>query len=111
MLGTPGPDAGYAFLLFERLRKRLMAVSGESLADVKIAITATAMRRASHFGRAPAAGDLEWAANYWGMIGPDPSPPSGLAPHERAAFFAGCAHDFALQRRIALHPPEDALGD
>lgn len=111
MLGAPGPDAGYAFLLFERLRKRLVAVSGESLTDVKTAITATALRRASHFGRGPAIGDLEWAAAYWGLFDPDSLPPSGLKPHDRAALFAGCAHDFALQRRIAQHPSDDSLGD
>ncbi|RIK07759.1 MAG: hypothetical protein DCC49_09815 [Acidobacteria bacterium] len=111
MLGTPGPDAGYAFLLFERIRKRLVAVSGESPADVKVAITATALRRASHFGRGPTSGDLEWAATYWGMFEADSSPPSGLKAQDRASLFAGCAHDFALQRRIALHPSDDSLGD
>lgn len=111
MLGTPGPDAGYAFLLFERLRKRLVPVSGENPADIKIAITATALRRASHFGRGPTNGDLEWATSYWGMFEPDSSPPSGLDQHDRAALFAGCAHDFTLQRRIAQHAADDSLGD
>lgn len=115
MLGAPGPDAGYAFLLFERVRKRLVALAGESADDVKTAITASALRRASRRGRGPMIGDLDWAARYWGMIGedgkPDQNPPSGLDPHQRAALFAGCAHDYALQRQVAGHPAEAELGD
>lgn len=110
MFGSPGPDAGYAFLLFDRLSKRLANVAGENPADVKVAITATALRRASRMKRGPTYSDLEWAAAYWGLLESDSSPPSGLNQHDRAVLFAGCAHDFALQRRIAHYPPDGALG-
>lgn len=111
LLGSPAPDAGYVLLLFERLAKRLRILNGENLDDVRAAITATALTRASRAGRAPCMNDLEWAAEYWGMLdqGEDSmtTPLGGIAQERRAKIFAGCADDFTLLRRIANLVLED----
>lgn len=57
--GTPGPDAGYARNL--AAQRDLALVAGERRADAEAAVAALASARASHFGRAPVAEDVDVA--------------------------------------------------
>lgn len=57
--GTPGPDAGYARTL--AATREMALVEGERRRDAEVAAAALATARASFFGRAPVAGDIDVA--------------------------------------------------
>ncbi|HEX4218781.1 MAG TPA: hypothetical protein VHZ02_10460 [Acidimicrobiales bacterium] len=97
MLGTPGPDQGYALKLARRFEDRLQLVEGESLEDAMAGATAVAMRRAARFGRAPSIHDLTFAYTLWGFLG---DAPDDLIA-ERTKLFRSASHHYELQRKIA----------
>ncbi len=105
MFGTNGPDQGYALCLAERFDDQLVLSDGESASDVRAGGTATALRRAAHFGRAPVIYDLRWAFEVWGVLG---NAPQELVTY-RMGFFAGCAHDYLERRTLASRVAADSL--
>jgi hypothetical protein len=113
-LGTPAPDAGYVLRIYRHLEPSIVGAEGIDKHDLRAAIVATALRRASVMGRAPVRQDVEWALAYWGFglqgeMPPADRPPSGIGADERAELFAGAAHDVLRQRLIASHPSLEAL--
>lgn len=103
--GYRGPDQGYALLLAQRFAERLVLGPGERVADVLAAATAIALRRASLFGRAPVAADVEVALTLFGWLD---TAPSDLVAYRRE-LVAGAAHDYWRQREVADSVPEEAL--
>jgi hypothetical protein len=105
LLGSPGPDLGYALRLAEDLAPRLQLALGEHRKDAVAAVTAIAMKRASLVGRAPVGVDLELAATLLGYL--------GGAPDELVAWRAprvhGAAHHYPEARAIADGVSTDAL--
>lgn len=87
--GSPGPDAGYAMRLAERLAGSVVLAKGEHLDDVLAGAVALAMRRAAVFGRAPVRADLEVALGLFGFLGEAPAE----VVARRRALFAGVDHD------------------
>jgi hypothetical protein len=105
MLGTQGPDQGYALRLAQFFVDRLHLASGENKGDVMAACLPIAGRRASLFGRAPVIHDLELAFGIWGTLA---DAPADLLDYRRERFF-GAAHDYWRQREIADQVPEATL--
>jgi hypothetical protein len=57
--GTPGPDSGYAWIVLAD--RELPMGEGEDPQDIRAAVAALMVARASHFGRAPVGGDADVA--------------------------------------------------
>ncbi len=83
LLGSPGPDQGYALRLARVLEPELQLAAGEHAKDALAGIVAVGLKRASSFGRAPVIHDLRVAATIFGFL--DPSPDPELVAARRAA--------------------------
>jgi hypothetical protein len=105
-LGEPGPDQGYALLLAERVRDRLVVTERESVEDALAGVVAVAMKRASLFGRAPVIHDLELGLRVWGFG--EENPPADLV-EARRRLFGGAAHHYWDQMAIVDAVPEATL--
>ena len=105
LLGSPGPDAGYAWSLVEGLRDAVVLTPNEHLDDALALGVAVGMRRAARFGRAPVRGDLEVGLGLLGYLGD--------APDElvtwRKELGRGAAHEYAAERAVTDAIRDDAL--
>ena len=72
MLGSAGPDQGYALRLARLMSDQLRLLPGEHLEDVIAGGIEIAMKRAARFGRAPVRADAELAFTLWGFLGDPP---------------------------------------
>jgi hypothetical protein len=107
LLGSPGPDQGYVYVLARRFEGRLQLASGEHEADVVAGGAAVALKRASIFGRAPMVHDLTVAFTVWGYLR---EAPDDLVELRRPMFAeVANAHDYGDRRRIADAVPEWTL--
>jgi len=106
LLGSAGPDQGYALRLAAQLRDRIALTPGEHVGDAIAGCVEVAMKRASLYGRAPVKADVEIALTLWGFLG-DPPEPELVA--FRRAMFAEAAHHYAERRAIVDHVPEETL--
>jgi len=102
LLGSPGPDQGFALKLARRFEERLVLEPGEHSEDAIAGCTAVAMGRAASFGRAPVIHDLTLAFTLWGFLG---EAPDDLVA-ARGPLFRGAAHHYPVQRAIADSVPE-----
>lgn len=113
LLGSPGPDIGYALTMAERARDRLHLHAAERADDALAVAAAIAMKRAALAGRAPIALDVEIALGllgYLGEVNPDFAELRAFLVHE-------VAHDYATRRAIVdavpveilAHPPAESL--
>lgn len=102
LLGSPGPDAGYAWNLVQSLRDAVVLGPNEHLDDALAAGVALAMRRAALFGRAPVRGDLEVGLGLLGYLGDA----SDELVTWRKDVGRGAAHDYAAERAVV-----DAIRD
>ena len=82
--GWQGPDQGYALKLAALVRPDIVVQDGESVDDALVGIVATALRRASIFGRAPVIHDLRLAQRIWGFG--DAAPSAELLAARRPLF-------------------------
>lgn len=107
-LGWQGPDQGYALKLAELVRPDVVVQPGESVDDALVGIVATALRRASIFGRAPAIHDLRLAQRIWGFA--DAAPSDSLLA-TRKNLFDGLAmgHAYEQVRVLVDAVPEATL--
>lgn len=107
MLGTQGPDLGYALKLANGMRDRLVLAEGEHADDVVAGCTAVAMKRSALFGRAPVIHDLTMAFTLFGFL--DQAPDDLVA--FRRPLFAEVAshHHWAERRHIVDLVPADLL--
>jgi len=113
LLGSPGPDGGYALQLAERFKDRIEIAFPEKVPDVLAVGAALAMKRAASFGRAPIVRDLEIALGLLGWLG---GAPAELIEWRRHAVH-GAAHHYAERRGIVdavptsllRTPPEDQV--
>ena len=75
--GNPGPDSGYALRL--AAQADLPLTSGEQRADVEVTLMHVMVARASHHGKAPSAGDLQFAIMVLGLASVDLVPAAANA--------------------------------
>ena len=68
-VGNQGPDQGYVVKLAKRFEDQLVLAPGEHAADALEGACAVALRRASLYGRAPIADDVEIALGLFGFLG------------------------------------------
>ena len=66
LLGSPGPDIGYALTLANRVRDSLTLAPHEHPQDVLALVSELAMKRAASFGRAPVMQDVDVALQILG---------------------------------------------
>ncbi len=105
MLGSPGPDQGYALKLARRFEDRLVLADGEHEEDTVAGCLGVATKRSSIFGRAPVVYDLELAFTLWGFLGP---PPEYLVEFRRPLFLSA-RHHYWEQRQISDLVPDETL--
>lgn len=105
LLGSPGPDLGYALVLAERFRDRLELAPHERVDDAVAVATGIAMRRCSLLGRAPTALDVEIGFTALGYLGG--APPDLV--EWRAQHVRGASHEYAERRHIVDSVDEAAL--
>ncbi len=107
--GYQGPDQGYVLTLASRLRDRVVAQPGESVADALSGCSNIALRRASLFGRAPVIHDLMAALTMWGWF--DASPSKEIVAR-RGELFSGLsktAHHYTEGRDLVDLVPDATL--
>jgi hypothetical protein len=96
MLGSPGPNVGYALRLVDRARSRMKLEPNEHAEDAAAVVAAIAMKRASTFGRGPTVNDVDFALELLGYAGDAPEDVRGWRPDViRAA-----GHDYSVRRAI-----------
>jgi len=105
LMGTPGPDQGYALTLAKRFAGRLTLTEGERFEDAVKGCLGVALRRASLFDRAPVIHDWEVAFAVWGFLG---DAPDDLVAYRRPLFQAA-AHDYWAQRTVSDLVPDSTL--
>lgn len=69
LLGSPGPNVGYALTLAHRMRDRFVLAPHEHLDDAMDLVAEIAMRRAALFGRAPVMPDVLFGMQIMGYRG------------------------------------------
>lgn len=108
LLGSPGPDQGYAYRLVRQFAGRVYTADGEQDDDVVAGVMAVAMKRSALFGRAPVVHDLTVAFTVWGFL--NDRPPGELVVIRRQ-MFEECAnpHHYAELRAIADAVPPATL--
>jgi hypothetical protein len=105
MLGSPGPNIGYALLLTRRAAEEFTRSPVEHAEDVEAVVAALAMKRAASFGRAPVAHDVECAALVLGYLGS----PSPEFVELRSVAVDDAHHDYEAVRTICDAVPLEVL--
>jgi hypothetical protein len=105
LLGSPGPNIGYALLLTRRVADTFDRSPLEHAEDVEAVVAALAMKRAASFGRAPVAADIECGALVLGYVG-SPSPDF---VELRAEAVDDAHHDYEAVRTICDAVPLEML--
>lgn len=96
LLGSPGPNIGYALTLAARIESQLALAPHEHRADALAVVAELAMKRAASYGRAPVGPDLECAALVLGYLG---GCPPELAKW-RAVVVEGAHHSYERRRAV-----------
>lgn len=108
LLGSQGPDQGYALKLGRLLEPELHLTEGEHARDAIAGIVAVGLKRASLLGRAPVMHDLRIAATLFGFL--DASPDPELLRLRRELFEeVGHFHHYMELRRIVDMVPAEVL--
>jgi hypothetical protein len=105
LLGSPGPNVGYALLLAERVRDQLALAPHEHVDDAIAVVAEIAMRRAAVFGRAPVMPDVEFGIQILGYRGD--ADPAFVAWRVRVVQRAH--HDYYERRALVDAIPVDVL--
>jgi hypothetical protein len=105
LLGSPGPNVGYALLLAERVRDQLALAPHEHVDDAIAVVAEIAMRRAALFGRAPVMPDVEFGMQILGYRGDADA--DFVAWRVRAV--RGTHHDYYERRSLVDAIPVDIL--
>jgi hypothetical protein len=96
LLGSPGPNVGYALTLANRARDRIRLEAHESMDDAVEVIAAVAMKRAATFGRAPTINDVDFALELLGYLGEAPDDMKAWRPD----VVREAAHDYVVRRAV-----------
>ena len=105
LLGSPGPNVGYALTLANRARDRFVLAPHEHPDDAIAVVAEIAMRRAALFGRAPVMPDVEFGMRIMGYSGD--AAPDFVEWRVRAV--RGTLHDYYERRGLVDAIPVDIL--
>jgi hypothetical protein len=96
LLGSPGPNVGYALNLVDRARDRMRLEPHEHADDAVAVVAAIAMKRASTFGRGPTVNDVDFAMELLGYSGEVPEDVRSWRPQVIKA----AGHDYSVRRAV-----------
>ncbi len=105
LMGTPGPNVGFAYTLAERAKDRFRTGLHEHIGDVVAIVAEVAGKRAALFGRAPVIHDIEHAMTVFGYDG-SASPEFAEA---RTLLVLDAAHDYERRRSVVDGVSEELL--
>ncbi|HEX7522147.1 MAG TPA: hypothetical protein VF441_08840 [Acidimicrobiia bacterium] len=105
LLGSPGPNVGYALTLVERIKDQLVTAPHEHLDDAMGVIAEIAMKRAALFGRAPVMADIDAAR---ALLGYDGNVPADFVEW-RVGAVHDADHDYIRRRSLVDAVPDDLL--
>ena len=97
LVGSPGPNVGFALTLARRAGDRVRLEPGEHSEDAIAVVAELAMKRAATFGRAPTAVDVDFALDLLGYIGSAATEVRAWRPE----VVRGADHSYVVRRRIA----------
>lgn len=106
LLGSPGPDQGYALKLARLIEPELQLAEGEHAKDALAGIVAIGLKRASLLGRAPVIHDLRVAATLWGFLDAGADPELVEVRRERFEELSHFHHYMELRRTVDMVPAE-----
>ena len=105
LLGSPGPNVGYAYTLAARVKDRLELSPVEHDIDAMAVIAEIAGKRAACFGRAPVMGDIDVAISLLGY--------DGVADEafvdQRSRLVHDAAHSYISRRALVDAVPDDLV--
>lgn len=107
LMGTQGPDQGFALKLANSFRDELQLSDREHVDDVISGCVAVALKRASAFGRAPTVHDLRCAFAIFGFLGA--AEPELVELRSRLFEEVAHPHHYAERRAIVDAVPIDFL--
>jgi hypothetical protein len=96
LLGSPGPNVGYALTLTNRARDRMRLEPQEHVEDAIAIVAAIAMKRASTFGRGPTVNDVDFALELLGYLGDAPEDVKAWRP----GVVRAASHEYAVRRAV-----------
>lgn len=108
LIGTQGPDQGFAIRLAKSFEPELTLTPGEHVGDVISGCVAVALKRASAFGRAPSVHDLRCAFTIFGYLDAD-ADPELVAIRSKLFEEVEHPHHYAERRAIADAVPVEFL--
>lgn len=108
LIGSQGPDQGFAIKLAKSFSDRLRLTKGEHEADVVAGCVAVALKRASAFGRAPTVHDVRCAYSIFGYLADSPDPEL-IAVRKTLFEEVAHPHHYAERRSIVDAVPTDFL--
>lgn len=98
LLGSQGPDQGFAIKLARSFEDKLQLSPNERADDVIAGCVAVALKRASAFGRAPTVHDVRCAFEIFGFLGE--AEPWLVATREKLFEEVAHPHHYAERRQI-----------
>jgi len=105
LLGSPGPNVGYALTLANRVRDQFELAPHEHIEDAVAVVAEIAMRRAALFGRAPVLPDVQFGMQIMGYRGH--ADPDFVRWRVHAA--QGAHHNYYERRSLVDAIPADIL--
>ena len=105
LLGSPGPNVGYAYTLAEHASEGLQVRHTEDVHDIVPVLAEIAAKRAAIFGRAPVIHDVDAAIKLLGYDGNVDDEFGAI----RELIVHDAAHDYTRRRGIVDTVPEQLL--
>jgi hypothetical protein len=105
LLGSPGPNVGYALTLTNRVRDKLSLAPHEHVDDAVAVVAELAMKRAASYGRAPVMADVDVARTLLGYMGETPEDFAQWRVHA----VHGAGHHYDVRRALVDAAPVDIL--
>lgn len=107
LLGSQGPDQGFAIKLARNFENQLQLSDNEHADDVIAGCVAVALKRASAFGRAPTVHDVRCAFSIFGFLGD--ADPELIAIRKKLFEEVAHPHHYAERREIVDAVPTEFL--
>jgi hypothetical protein len=105
LLGSPGPNVGYAYTLAARVKDRLELAPVEHVEDAIAVVAEIAGKRAALFGRAPVMGDIDVAIS---LLGYDGAADDAFVD-QRIRLVHDAAHNYINRRALVDAVPDELL--